>query len=93
MRRFYEPDGPKTLLFYYQSEADAPPARAAPAAAAATAADAATASRRLVVTDGANAALDPQSHALYFIRVNSKGVGEKGCEQDVAAGEIRGGAL
>jgi dynein heavy chain len=93
VRRFYEPDGPKTLLFYYQSEAaDAPP-KSTSSVSTDAATRASSAPRRLVVTDGANAALDPTSHALYFIRVNSKGVGEKGCEQDVAAGEIRGGAL
>ena len=94
VRRFYEPTGAKTLLFYYQSEeADAPPTtrRVNSGDSAAPRGDAP--SRRLVVTDGANAALDPSSHALYFVRVNDKGVGEKGCEQDVLAGEIRGGAL
>ena len=94
MRRFYEPDGPKTLLLYYQSEAADAPAKSTSAVSTdASAPRAVSAPKRLVVTDGANAALDPTSHALYFIRVNSKGVGEKGCEQDVAAGEIRGGAL
>jgi dynein heavy chain len=93
VRRFYEPDGPKTLLLYYQSEAaDAPP-KSTSSVSTDAATRASSAPKRLVVTDGANAALDPTSHALYFIRVNTKGVGEKGCEQDVAAGEIRGGAL
>uniref|UniRef100_A0A7S0GLB7 Dynein heavy chain n=1 Tax=Micromonas pusilla TaxID=38833 RepID=A0A7S0GLB7_MICPS len=95
VRRFYEPDGPKTLLLYYQSEAaDAPRTQSTSSVSTdAATRNSSSAPKRLVVTDGANAALDPTSHALYFIRVNSKGVGEKGCEQDVAAGEIRGGAL
>ena len=94
VRRFYEPDGPKTLLLYYQSEAaDAPPKSTSAVSTDASAPRASKAPKRLVVTDGSHAALDPTSHALYFIRVNTKGVGEKGCEQDVAAGEIRGGAL
>ena len=94
VRRFYEPTGAKTLLFYYQSEeADAPPTTRQINSGDSAAPRGDAPARRLVVTDGANAALDPSSHALYFVRVNDKGVGEKGCEQDVLAGEIRGGAL
>ena len=51
--------------------------------------------KRLIITDGVSTALDSNGHALYFIRTTQKkeGVGEKGCEQDMMSGEIRGGAL
>ena len=47
--------------------------------------------KKLFLTSGEVDSL--REHALYFIRVNPKGVTEKTVEQDVMAGEVRGGAL
>ena len=52
-----------------------------------------SAPKRLFVTTGEVESLQSDSHAMYFIRTNPKGVQEKGFEQDIMAGEIRGSAL
>ena len=47
--------------------------------------------KKLFVTSGEMDRL--REHAVYFIRMNTKGIGEKTVEQDMAAGEVRGSVL
>eukprot|EP00230_Micromonas_polaris_P000498 CAMPEP_0119208236 /NCGR_PEP_ID=MMETSP1327-20130426/486_1 /TAXON_ID=38833 /ORGANISM="Micromonas pusilla, Strain RCC2306" /LENGTH=4554 /DNA_ID=CAMNT_0007204705 /DNA_START=159 /DNA_END=13823 /DNA_ORIENTATION=- len=78
IKHFYLPDGPSKLLFYYQSNG---------------AGDAGP--KKLTLTDGVTTALAPGADALYLLRTTTKkeGIVEKGCEQDIMCGLIRGNAL
>ncbi|EEH55878.1 flagellar outer dynein arm heavy chain gamma [Micromonas pusilla CCMP1545] len=83
-KAFYDANGPPKLLLYHQTPetSSGPDGEFAPVPGA---------PKKLFLTSGEVDSL--REHALYFIRVNPKGVTEKTVEQDVMAGEVRGGAL